>query len=93
MRLDPAPLCVRNDGGTLCRPAERHGPVLICDVCRGWYSVELLEQTIKSTWEALRLGYQPMELRPAGRVVLVRRWSRGVPYITAVPFPMYPSVV
>ncbi len=95
MRLDPAPLCLRNDGGTLCRLHDVHGqelPLWICGLCGDKYSVELLEATIKSSWEALRLSYQPTELRPEGRVVLVRRWSHGVPYITAAPFPVHPAV-
>ncbi len=89
MRLDPAPLCLRNDGGTLWHIGDQHKRwdllLRICDVCGDKYSVELLGATIKSSWEALRLGYQPAELRPEGRVVLIRRWSHDVPYITVQP--------
>ncbi|KKL54242.1 hypothetical protein LCGC14_2267360 [marine sediment metagenome] len=87
MRLDPAPLCLRNDGGTLCRPPKTADKLVwrVCDVCGQRFTVDLLEVAIKSSWEALRLGYQPAELRPEGRVVLTRRWSHGVPYITVQP--------
>ena len=78
MRLDPAPLCLRNDGGTLCYGGHYEGGQFLrddtyrgCDVCGDKYSVELLEQWIKSTWEALRLGYTPTVRKPWGGVALV----------------------
>lgn len=64
-------LCLRNDGGRL---RGSPGPSLIyakCDVCGDKYTVELLEATIKSTWEALRLGYTPTVRKPWGGVALV----------------------
>ncbi len=70
MRLDPAPLCLRNDGGTLWHIGDEHARwdlrLRICDVCGDKYSVELLEATIKSTWEALRVGMMPIERRRHG---------------------------
>ncbi len=73
MRLDPAPLCLRNDGGTLCWGGDYEGRVFFrddsyrkCDVCGQRYTVELLEGVVKSTWEALRLGCRPVERRPHG---------------------------
>ena len=71
MRLDPAPLCLRNDGGTLGYDWNGFRDVVSCHVCGDKYSVELLEQTIKSTWEALRLGYQPTERLANGAVKLL----------------------
>ena len=73
MRLDPAPLCLRNDGGTLCRlirPVDAFANHLTCDVCGDMYTAELLEAVIKSSWEALRLGYMPSEYRLYGNVRL-----------------------
>ncbi len=76
MRLDPAPLCLRNDGGTLRFLFDEYTYELMeCDVCGDKYTVELLERAIKSTWEALRLGYHPYELRPFGMVRLSLIWG------------------
>ncbi len=71
MRLDPAPLCLRNDGGTLGYDWNGFRDVVSCYVCGDKYSVELLEQTIKSTWEALRLGYQPTVRKSWGGVARI----------------------
>ncbi len=86
MRLDPAPLCLRNDGGTLWHIGDEHARwdlrLRICDVCGDKYSVELLEATIKSSWEALRLGYMPVEHRSYGEVVLSVKFGPHGPVTT-----------
>ena len=70
--------CLRNDGGRL---RGSPGPTLDytkCDVCGDKYTIALLEQTIKSTWEALRLGYQPTERQPNGAVKRLYLAGMGV---------------
>ncbi len=75
MRLDPAPLLLRNDGGTLWHIGDEHARwdlrLRICDVCGDKYTVELLKLAIKSSWEALRLGYQPTERKSWGGVARI----------------------
>ena len=52
-------LCLRNDGGTLVDYPD--DPRLRwCDRCSHKYTKELEDGVISSTWDALRLGYQPL---------------------------------
>ncbi len=86
MRLDPAPLCLRNDGGTLWHIGDQHKRwdlrLRICDVCGDKYTVDLLGATIKSTWEALRLGLMPLEHRGWGDVRLSVAFGERGPVTT-----------
>ena len=71
MKLNSEPIrCLRGLDGTLIRPSAPTDRDLyrICDVCGDKYTTELLEAGIRSTWEALRLGYHPTERRTGGAV-------------------------
>ncbi len=60
--------CLRNHHGTLL---SGPGPTFNwakCDVCGDRYAYEVLESILRSTWEALRLGYQPLESRASGDI-------------------------
>ncbi len=62
--------------------AEWQMSTLVCDVCGDKYTDELLEQTIKSSWEALRLGYMPREWRPHGDIRLSMSFLPHGPWFT-----------
>ena len=62
--------CLRNDGGTLLSSPGPTFDWAKCNVCGDKYTIELLEDLIKSSWEALRLGYNPLEHRSGGDVTL-----------------------
>ncbi len=62
--------CLRNDNGTLLSSPGPSFNWARCDVCGDKYTIELLEDVIKSSWDALRLGYNPLEHRSWGDVTL-----------------------
>ena len=63
------PQCLRNDGGLLRRYESE--PFLECDICGDKWTPELLDGVYRSTWEALRLGYQPTVRKTWGAVARI----------------------
>ena len=89
MRLDPAPLCLLNDGGTLRNPPHASfghpHKFLVCDVCGNMHTIELLADAIKSSWEALRLGFEPLEYRQSGNIRISLSFGKFGAEATAHP--------